>query len=255
MNTPFQMPDASSKDVILATDLDGTFLGGSNTERDALYGALKANRDKVMLVFVTGRDIPFIKELCADGWVPFPDFVIGDVGTTIVGGPDLVPVPELEAEIAEIWGDSGDRIRDMLSDVPWLELQPTPFRYRVSYYYNPSKYDPAVVQKVEEAGFDCLTSADTYFDVLPRGVSKGPTLLRVVDHLKIDGGRVLVAGDTMNDLSLFETGLRGVAVANSEPGLLDRVRGLPNTTIARGDGAAGIHEVLSTLTTLREAAA
>ena len=143
----------------------------------------------------------------------------------------------------------------MLSDVPWLELQPTPFRYRVSYYYNPSKYEPAVARKIEEAGFDCLTSADTYFDVLPKGVSKGPTLLRVVDHLKIDGGRVLVAGDTMNDLSLFETGLRGVAVANSARGLLDRVRGLPNTTIANGNGAAGIHEILSTLTTLREAAA
>lgn len=245
----------ASTEVVLATDLDGTFLGGTGEERDRLYDAIRATRDRVLLVFVTGRDIPFIKELCADGWVPFPDMVIGDVGTTIVGGEDLVSIPALEQQIAEAWGDAGDRVRAMLADVPWLELQPTPFRYRVSYYYDPKRYDPAVAARVTEAGFDCLTSADTYFDVLPKGVSKGPTLLRVIEHFGIDADSVLVAGDTMNDLSLFKTGLRGVAVANSEEGLLNEVRDLPNTTVARGNGAAGIQEILSTLTNLREAAA
>lgn len=242
----------STCDVVLATDLDGTFLGGSDAERSKLYAAIEANRDRVTLVFVTGRDIPFIRSLTSDGWVPRPDYVIGDVGTTIVQGANFDAVPELEADIAARWDDAGDRVRAMLSDVDWLELQPTPFRYRVSYYYDPKRYDPAVAARIEAAGFDCLTSAGTYLDVLPKGVSKGPTLLRLIDHLAIDPGRVLVAGDTMNDLSLFETGLRGVAVANSEPDLVARVAGLKNTTISRGDGAAGIHEIITTLTSLRE---
>lgn len=245
----------SKADVVLATDLDGTFLGGTDEERTALYSAIEANRDKISLVFVTGRDIPFIRALTGDGWVPRPDFVIGDVGTTIVQGAAFDTIPELEADIARRWGDAGDRVREMLADVEWLELQPTPFRYRVSYYYDPDRYDPAVAERIEAAGFDCLTSASTYLDVLPKGVSKGPTLLRLVDHLKIEPDRVLVAGDTMNDLSLFETGLRGVAVANSEPDLVSRVRTLENTKISRGDGAAGIHEVIETLTSLRGAAA
>lgn len=245
----------SHAEVVLATDLDGTFLGGSDEERSRLYRAIDANRDKVALVFVTGRDIPFIRDLTNDGWVPRPDFVIGDVGTTIVQGRKFETVPELEADIARRWDDAGDRVRDMLADVDWLELQPTPFRYRVSYYYDPDRFDPAVAAAIEAAGFDCLVSAGTYLDVLPRGVSKGPTLLRLIEHLEIDRERVLVAGDTMNDLSLFETGLRGVAVANSEPDLVARVRDLKNTTISRGDGAAGIHEVITTLTRLRETAA
>ena len=245
----------SKADVVLATDLDGTFLGGTDEERTALYSAIDANRDRISLVFVTGRDIPFIRELTSDGWVPKPDFVIGDVGTTIVQGSEFETIPELEADIAQRWGDAGDRVREMLADVDWLELQPTPFRYRVSYYYDPDRYDPAVAERIEAAGFDCLTSASTYLDVLPKGVSKGPTLLRLVDHLKIDPDRVLVAGDTMNDLSLFETGLRGVAVANSEPDLVSRVSSMENTTISRGNGAAGIHEVIETLTSLRGAAA
>lgn len=245
----------SQADVVLATDLDGTFLGGNDEERSRLYSAIDANRDKVALVFVTGRDIPFIRELTGDGWVPKPDFVIGDVGTTIVQGREFETVPELEADIARRWGDAGDRVRKMLADVDWLELQPTPFRYRVSYYYDPDRYDPAVAAMIEDAGFDCLISANTFLDVLPRGVSKGPTLLRLVEHLEVDPARVLVAGDTLNDLSLFETGLRGVAVANSEPDLIERIRDLNNTTISRGDGAAGIHEVITTLTSLREAAA
>lgn len=256
MNAPStHRPDPTRADVVLATDLDGTFLGGTDDERTKLYSAIDANRDRVALVFVTGRDIPFIRDLTSDGWVPKPDYVIGDVGTTIVQGEDFETVPELEADIARRWGDAGDRVRAMLDDVDWLELQPTPFRYRVSYYYDPERYDPSVARRIEEAGFDCLTSASTYLDVLPKGVSKGPTLLRLVDHLRIDPRRVLVAGDTMNDLSLFETGLRGVAVANSEPDLVSRVKNLENTSISRGNGAAGIHEVIETLASLRGAAA
>ena len=246
---------AHQADLVLATDLDGTFLGGDDRARSELYRAIDANRDRIALIFVTGRDIPFIRELTADGWVPKPDYVIGDVGTTIVAGGDFTSVPELEAEIARRWGDAGDRVREMLADVDWLDLQPTPFRYRVSYYYDPARYDPSVPARIEAAGFDCLISADTYLDVLPKGVSKGPTLLRLIDHLDVAPDRVLVAGDTMNDLSLFQTGLRGVAVANSEPGLLAEIRDLDMTTVSAGDGAAGILEIMKSLTTLRGSAA
>jgi HAD superfamily hydrolase (TIGR01484 family) len=240
--------------VVLATDLDGTFLGGSDAERDALYSTLNANRDRVMLIFVTGRDIPFIRELTADGWVPSPDYVIGDVGTSVVRGETYEHVTALEAEIATRWGDAGARVRMLLADVDWLEPQPTPFRYRMSYYYDPARYDETVAARIRAAGFDCLVSANTYLDVLPRGVSKGPTLIRTIEHLGVAPERVLVAGDTMNDLSLFETGLHGVAVANSEPALLEHVRNLPKTTVAQGIGAAGILEVMRDLANLREAA-
>jgi hypothetical protein len=48
----------------------------------------------VGLVFVTGRDPAFIVQMCHDG-LPWPDYVIGDVGTTIAHVADggVHPIP------------------------------------------------------------------------------------------------------------------------------------------------------------------
>lgn len=238
--------------LVLATDLDGTFLGGSDAERQRLYRMIDARRGEVLLIFVTGRDLPFIRTLCGDGDVPFPDYVIGDVGTTIATGEALEPLEALEAEIAAKWNDRGEEVRRMLAGKPGLELQPTPFRYRVSYDYKPDAFDHAVVPCIEAAGFDVLISADRFLDVLPPGVAKGPTLLRLIDHLTLDRDRVLVAGDTLNDLSLFETGLRGVAVGNSEPALKERLEDCETVYHSEGAGAGGILEAIETLKLLPE---
>ena len=238
--------------LILATDLDGTFLGGSGAEREQLYRFVEGRRDEILLIFVTGRDLPFIRELCATTGVPWPDYVIGDVGTTIATGRDLTPHEDLEAHIAATWGDSGAEIRDMLDGAPGLVLQPTPFRYRVSYDYDPLTFDPAVIPPIEAKGFDVLISADRFLDVLPKGVAKGPTLLRLIEHLDLDRDQVLVAGDTLNDLSLFQTGLKGVAVGNSEPALKARLKGIDTVYHSKGEGTAGILEAITQLKLLAE---
>ena len=228
------------KRLVLATDLDGTFLGGSEAEQLELYRWIEARRQHVTLIFVTGRDLPFIRALVRDTPVPQPDYVIGDVGTTVAGGSAIEPMAELETDIAARWNDAGPRMRELLAGEPGLRLQDTPFRYRLSYYYEPALLSPATAEKVRAAGFDCLVSADTYLDVLPKGISKGPTLLRLVEHLNLVPDEVLVAGDTLNDLSLFETGLPGVAVGNSEPALRERVAGLANVYVSPRHGTAGI---------------
>lgn len=240
--------------LILATDLDGTFLGGSDDARQRLYRMVEARRERgdTLLIFVTGRDLPFIRELCGTTPVPWPDYVIGDVGTSVAAGRDLAPLHGLEAEIADAWGDRGAEVRAMLDDAPGLRLQPTPFRYRVSYDYDPATFDHSLIPQIESAGFDVLISADRFLDVLPPGVRKGPTLIRLVEHLDLDRERVLVAGDTLNDLSLFETGLKGVAVGNSEPALKERLAGRDTVYQSAGAGAAGILEAIEKLNLIPE---
>lgn len=234
---------ATPLNLVLATDLDGTFLGGSAAERRALYAAIDG-RDDVLLVFVTGRDRDFIRDLLDEPGIPRPRYVIGDVGTSVFDGDSLAPIATLEAGIAARWADAGDRVRALLDGAPGLTLQPTAFRHRVSYYYDPALLQPRTVQAIEDAGFDCLLSADTYLDVLPRGIAKGPTLLRLVQALGLPPARVLTAGDTMNDLSLFQTGLLGVAVGNAEPRLLQALPQTPQVYRAAGEGAAGILEAI-----------
>ncbi|SFO84043.1 HAD-IIB family hydrolase [Tranquillimonas alkanivorans] len=244
------LPAMAGRHFILATDLDGTFLGGSQEERRALYDWIEENRGTIGLIFVTGRDPKFIGELCRDHGVPWPEYVIGDVGTTIARVLEqgrIVPIDELEEDIAGRWRDSGDRVREALDGVAGLQLQPTEFRYRVSYDLDPRDFDPRAVEIVEELELDHLISDNRYFDVLPKGVSKGPSLKRLVAHLGVPPDRVLAAGDTLNDLSMLECGLPAVCVGNAEPALVDRVAPLPHVHTAEAVGAAGILEAVRVL--------
>lgn len=225
---------------ILATDLDGTFLGGDETDRLELYHFLKTHSEDVVLVFVSGRDIPFIQRIIETPGMPRPDYIIGDVGTTIVDGTDFKPVAQVQDWVDGIWGGANERIRKLLQNEPGLELQPGEFDRRVSYYFEPELLKDSARQKVEQAGFDVIQSAEMYFDVMPKGVSKGPALLKLIDAMGWDRDRVMVAGDTLNDLSMFETGLKGVAVGNSEAKLVAMLDRLPNTYLSRAPGCAGI---------------
>ncbi len=235
--------------LMLATDLDGTFLGGTREDRSELYRVIKAHREVVRLVFVTGRDPEFVIGLCADGFVPWPDLLVGDVGTTIAtvhpgSKTPIRPIKVLEAEIAERWQDSGAVVRAALEGVQGLSLQPTDFRYRVSYDLDPGCFRPQTVAIIEALGLDVLISDNRFFDVLPKGVSKGPSLRRLVAHLDHPEHRVLAAGDTMNDLSMLTAGFKAVAVGGSEPRLIEAIGQTPMVHKANATGAGGILEAL-----------
>jgi hydroxymethylpyrimidine pyrophosphatase-like HAD family hydrolase len=76
-------------------------------------------------------------------------------------------------------------------------------------------------------------------------VSKGATLLRLLVHERLDPDAVVVAGDSLEDLSLFETDLRGVVVGNAEVALKQRAADLESAFLARKAGAGGILEGLA----------
>jgi hydroxymethylpyrimidine pyrophosphatase-like HAD family hydrolase len=234
--------------MVLATDLDGTFLGGTDADRDRLYDWIIDNRHSVGLIFVTGRDPDFIRDLCGAGRVPWPDYAVGDVGTTIAHvhpARGLTPITALEDQIAATWGDLGPKLRDRLDGHPGLTLQPTAFRYRISYDMAPAEFDDSAIQIVEELGADALISDNRYFDVLPRGISKGPSLMRLIAHLGLDPGRVLAAGDTLNDLSMLVAETPAVAVGGSEAALLQALPASPQIHRAKAIGAAGIIEAIA----------
>ncbi len=246
-------PSYGARRFVLATDLDGTFLGGSERDRRTLYDWIEANRAEVGLIFVTGRDPEFLEALCGEGLVPWPDFAVGDVGTTIAeiafeGGRGRVrPLAALEREIAEAWGDAGPAVRRALDGAAGLTLQPTRFRHRVSYDFDPAAYDGSAAEIVSAMELDWLISAGRYFDVLPKGISKGPSLRRLIRWLDLPETRVLAAGDTLNDLSMLESGLPAVAVGGSEPGLLARLADAPSLHRAKAIGAGGILEAIAAL--------
>ncbi|WP_413718763.1 HAD-IIB family hydrolase [Silicimonas sp. MF1-12-2] len=242
----FAVTPISEKDMVLATDLDGTFLGGTDKERGQFYSWIENNRHQVGLIFVTGRDPGFISNEVKNG-LPAPDYVIGDVGTTIASfdtDGHVAPIQELEAEIAEAWGAAGMKVSNALRSIRGLTPQSSAFRYRISYDMDPETFDAKALDIVASFGLDSLISDNRFFDVLPKGVSKGPSLLRLLTYLSVDNSKTLVAGDTLNDLSMLDLGLPAVAVGGSEPGLIEKVKDLQHLHCAKGVGVTGIAEAI-----------
>lgn len=227
---------------LLATDLDGTFLAGDPEERLRLYQLLSRN-DDVALVYVTGRGLESVLPLLADPTLPHPDYIICDVGATVVRGSDCRPVQPLQAQIAARW--PGEQVvAQAIGDRRGLIRQEVPQERRVSFFCKADAVDDALAAKVAELGCELLYSADHYLDVLPKGVSKGATLRGLIEHLEIDSDRVLVAGDTLNDLSMYGRGFPGVCVGRAERKLLQETKGRDDVLHAKRPGCGGIIEAI-----------
>lgn len=229
--------------MLLATDLDGTFLGGSAADRQQLY-QLVARRPDIKLAYVTGRGLETVLPLLADPSLPQPDFIVCDVGATVVDGNSLHAIQPLQSDIAARWpGDQ--RVAEVFEPFDALQRQATPQERRCSYFCTAEAITPPMHDAAHTLGCELLYSADLYLDVLPQGVSKGSTLVGLVEHLGLDPDDVLVAGDTLNDLSMFEQGFKGVCVGESEPALIDRTQNLARVLHATEPGCGGILEALS----------
>ncbi|WP_250285561.1 MULTISPECIES: HAD-IIB family hydrolase [unclassified Frankia] len=228
---------------ILVTDLDGTLLGGAATDRRRLRDTLNRHPE-VVVVFATGRGLPAIREALDDPLVPRPRWIIADVGATVLDGVDHMPLQPLQNELRAGWPGTG-RIRAALRGFPALIYQDSvPQEGRCSFFLHPGDLTPAITDAVEALGCSWSYSADRYFDVLPRGASKGNALAALARSQGWPTASILVAGDSLNDLSMFRIGAHGVAVGNSEPTLIAALDGQEGVHRPQQPGAAGVLQAL-----------
>ncbi|MBS0615718.1 MAG: HAD-IIB family hydrolase [Verrucomicrobia bacterium] len=230
--------------LVLATDLDGTFLEGDAATKQSFYSQLMRQREDVLLIYSTGRPIRVVQHFCQSGYLPPAHFVMGDHGTHIVDGTTFAEIEPLQNPIIEKWNNRNDYLRNLLAHEEGIELQPIDPPYRVAYYYDTERLQKKTVQKITEAGFDVILSSDMYLDIVSPGVNKGSSLIKLLNHFDIPHHLVVTAGDAMNDLSLFQTGLKGIAVGNAEPKLVEEIKHLKNVYHSSAHGILGIQEGL-----------
>jgi glucosylglycerol-phosphate synthase len=240
-------------EMILATDLDGTFLSpDADVATSDLYKTIKDNREQVILIYVTGRGFESILSLLDDASLPSPDYIIADVGATVLKreGNAFVPVMPLQNDIANKW-PGRELLLSRTSTIPGLVLQEVPQERRCSFFYENTAVFVEVNKISRDLGLAVLTSADKYLDFLPLGISKGNSLKLLLRAEGLAEDKVLVAGDTLNDLSLMQTGYRGVVVGNAEPALKEQVvlQKMPGSSIheiylADEFGPSGILEAI-----------
>ena len=234
-------------ELVLVTDLDGTLLAGPSPWRRWLYRWLVRERDRIIHVFSTGRDLRSVARVLAaepELGLAAPHLVISDVGCTVACGLSLEPLPLAVDPIEARWRGLPERLLPQLALIPGVAPQPVTADRRLAYDVDVEALDCSLLRELEVHGVDCLVSGGRYLDVLPAGVNKGSTLLALLAWLEVAPDRVLTAGDSLNDLAMFETGLASVMMAASEPELVAQLPRLPATYQARAEGCQGIVEGL-----------
>ena len=228
--------------MLLATDLDGTFLGGTSVQKEQLYRSITGNK-AIQLVFVSGRGLNSILPLFNEPLMPKPGFIICDVGATVVNGNTLEAIEPIQSLIEERWPGE-EMVSGLLTGVKGLVPQNVPQQRRCSYFFNEHTDIDDLKYRVEQLDCDLLFSAGKFVDVLPRGINKGYTLQMLAKQCHFPLEEILVAGDTFNDLSLFAAGYKGVVVGNAEPGLLQATSDWSTIYHAKEQGAGGILEAI-----------
>jgi hypothetical protein len=80
----------------------------------------------------------------------------------------------------------------------------------------------------------CVSSAPMFFEVLPQGVNKGSGLKKLVELAKLEGYRIVAAGDYMNDIEMLQAADLSFAVANAE----DAVKAVADVVVRAHDCGA-----------------
>lgn len=229
---------------LFCSDLDGTLLGNPEAARRFKTAWEDLPREsRPLLAYASGRLVQDVIDLLATRELPWPDYIIGAVGTQIYDGRRKRPLNEFSQQFSATW--QLGKIEAIVGTLPGVVQQPPQFLhvFKSSWYWPQATPDSiaALERQLADAGLHvCVVySSQRDLDVLPANSNKGGALDWLCRHLSIPLEHVLVAGDTGNDASLFLLPrVQGIVVENAHPDLIEAVVKVPtfNATRVMADG-------------------
>lgn len=224
-----------SEGWLLVSDVDDTLCGDEAALREfSRWGGfrlvLNSSRPRVSVVRTMAG---FPRGLRVDG-------LITALGTEIL----------LDGEVVAEWTarfSGWDRsILDEWMDRSGFSAHAEEFQTRCKASFRVPRARWAEVSRAVRAilpGSRVIVSGDSDFDVVPAEAGKDRAALFVADLLGIHRDHLIVAGDSGNDLDVFEATEKAIAVGNARPELIERADP-GRTCFAKAGHAAGILEGL-----------
>lgn len=234
-----------AKRILICTDLDRTLLpNGSQPESAGAPDAFArlVSRPEITLAYVSGRHRALVEDAIRDYRLPVPDWVIGDVGTTIyrVDAGEWLYWREWEQDIAADWrGLTANDLRLLFADMSSLCLQEEPKQncYKLSYYLkmqadintlqremmkrlNAHNAAATLIYSVDEAASTGL------LDVLPARATKLHAVEFLMRRQGFDDTNTVFAGDSGNDLPVLASAIPSILVANASCDVIEQAKAL-----------------------------
>lgn len=206
------------------SDIDGTLLneGEPTAGLVTLSRLLERHRDRICLVYATGRSFESTWEIVERGVLPVPDGVAPFVGSEAWLPPWRKPEEAYARFIAEGWDRRA--VEETAAGLDDLALQPTEFQthHKISFYTSDDGAADTLRDRLRERGLPArvVFSGGRYVDVLPGVAGKRTASAWIRCRLCSHCDRTLVCGDSLNDLDILsDPVVDGVTVGNAEADL------------------------------------
>lgn len=160
-------------------------------KNELLWGTYLDDRAKKLIEYVEKRIPELGLVVCADEKVYFP--------------------------FVNQWVDDYHKLENFpLDTTPYTEI---PEKWKKALFVAAGEDIPMIRRLVAESGygedFDFVQSCANYYEILPKGATKGTGLERLAGILGVDRSKIIACGDNENDMSMIEYAGVGVAVENA----------------------------------------
>jgi sucrose-6F-phosphate phosphohydrolase len=207
---------------LLSFDIDNTLIDLHTLKGkfNKVWNTYK-HHTQVLLTYNTGRLIDDTLHLIEKNIIPEPDYIISGVGTHIYDFKNQCVVKEFNDVLDDGWDLEAVESIIQSIDHPISE-QPIKFQhsYKRSYYFHDATTE--LIAKIEQdfananMHVNVVYSGDMYLDILPKWANKGNALQWLLKKLDLDTVNTLVAGDSGNDMAMFDMEhVKGIVVANA----------------------------------------
>jgi len=222
---------------LFSSDLDGTLIGNPEaSQRFKLAWEKIPAKRRPLLVYNSGRLVDDLRRFYTDTpLLPAPDYVIGGVGTQIYDEKAGAMLEEFYTHLNDRWDLA--RVEAVAAAFPGLRPQPPEFQHAFKSSWFLEHATPSLLRDLKtqlaKAGLavEIVYSSGRDLDLLPLHATKGGALQWLCARLQIPLDRVVVAGDTGNDSSMFLLpGVHGIIVENAQPELFEATVDIPTYT-------------------------
>jgi sucrose-6F-phosphate phosphohydrolase len=221
--------------LLICTDLDRTLIpNGPARESGAAAGHFEtlAARPEVTLAYVSGRHRALIESAILDYRLPQPDFVIGDVGTSLYpfgDDGDRTENATWDRRISRDWaGKTSHDLARILADLAPLRPQEAEkqTRHKLSFYLDADADSTPLMSEVErrlrQSGLRARLvysvddlSGEGLLDILPASASKWHAIEALMEFERFSLSGTVFCGDSGNDMEVFLSPVCSVVVANA----------------------------------------